>query len=134
MSKPAVFSDKGNWGKINSFFGLAVMAEYRLGGFPLAILFYIVGEYNKIIFSAPLDDYRVPLTFGDLANKGNTNISTIQQAIGVLLEFELIIKVNIPKGRAKTLYLPNAKLLNELTEEHLKHNPNDRVTPPYIPV
>lgn len=127
MSK-SIFSDKGTWGKINSFFGFAVMAKFnRLGGYSLAILSYIVGEYNKRVYSASIEDYKIPLTFDELANKGNTYNSTIQKAIKLLLKHELIKKANNPKGRTQTLYIPNVKLLNELTNEYLKHNPNDKV-------
>ena len=134
MGKP-IFSDKGTWGKVNSFFGLAVMAKYsRVGGFSLAILYYIVGEYNKMVYSASIEDYKIPLTFDDLANKGNTHISTIQKAIKLLLKHELIKKANVPKGRTQTLYIPNVKLLNELTNEYLKYNPNDKTRQQYKPM
>lgn len=133
MSKP-IFSEKGTWGKINSFFGFAVMSKYNLGGFSLAILSYIVGEYNKKVYSASIEDYKIPLTFDDLANKGNTHNSTIQKAIKLLLKHELIKKANNPKGRTQTLYIPNVKLLNELTNEYLKYNPNDKVKTQYKPM
>lgn len=126
MSKP-IFSDKGTWGKVNSFFGLAVMSNFRLGGFSLAILYYIVSEYNKMVYSTSIENYKIPLTFKDLKYKANTNVSTIQKAISLLLECELIKKANNPKGRTQTLYIPNVKLLNELTNEYLKYNPNDKV-------
>ena len=126
MREP-VFSDKGTWGKINSFFGLAVVSDCRLGAFPLAVLYYIVSEYNKIIYSEPTKDCKIPLTFGDLANKGNTNISTMQKAIGALLEEKMIKKVNVPKGRAQTLYIPNVRQLKKLVDDYLERNPNDQV-------
>lgn len=133
MNNP-IFSEKGTWGKVNSFFGFAVMSKYKLGGYSLAILYYIVAEYNKAKFSTSIEEYKISLTFDDLANKENTYISTIQKAIKLLLKHELIKKANSPKGRTQTLYTPNVKLLNELTNEYLKYNPNDKVKTQYKPM
>lgn len=133
MSKP-VFSEKGSWGKVNSFFGLAVVAKCRLGGFPLALLCYIVGEYNKGCYSAPYEDIKIPLTYQDAANKGNTYVSTMQEAIKVLLDEKLIEKANCPKGRAKTLFIPNETLLNKWSDEYIEHNPDDKTQQQYKPM
>lgn len=125
MIKP-IFSDDGSWGKINSFFGFAVNRKYNIGGCPFSALLYIVSEYNKVVYCTAKNDFSVPLSYYDIVKKSKRDINTARQMIKTLLDEDLIKKVRIRKGRSKTLYIPNVKLLKRLVDDYLEDNPEDK--------
>lgn len=119
-----VFDGRGHWGKMNSYFDLAIVSQYKIGGFPLAILHYIVAEYNRIKYSSTSGE--IALSLSDIADKANVGIDTARQAINTLLRESLIVR-ETRKGRVKSRYKPNVELLNNVVDEYLDKNPDDSV-------
>ena len=117
-----VFGDRGHWGKMNSYFDLAIVSQYKIGGFPLAILHYIVAEYNRIKYSGASDE--IALSLGDIADKANVGIDTAKQAINTLLGNSFIVRER-RKGRVKSRYKPNVELINTVLDDYLNYNPRD---------
>ena len=127
MNEAAVFDDNGKWSKLNTYFAITVMGEYKLGGFQLAILLYIVGNYNRNFFSYKAQK-GCKVSYTELANKCNCPTATIKKAIKVLLEEELIIRINSEerKGRKSYCYIPNTANLKSITKRYLQNVSEDK--------
>lgn len=122
MNKP-IFADNGTWGKINSFCAIAIISKHPLGGIQLAILIYMIGEYNKKVFS--YKDASLSFSYSDIATKCNSGTDTVKKAIKKLIDLKLIKRQTINKGRLKCTYTLNEKEINKLLKEHLKYNSED---------
>ena len=122
-----VFNDNGKWSKSNIYFEMAVMSKYKLGGFQLAILSYIVNSYNRAVLSyKPMKGCNV--SYLELARRCNCPEVTAKKAIKVLLDEKLIEQTNRQErqGRKSYCYVPNVKKLNKITDEYLKDIPEDK--------
>ena len=122
----AVFSDVGKWSKRNICFEVAILSKYKLGGFQLALLSYIVGYYDKEKLSYSKGETGVSLSYDEIAGKLNTNKDTARQSIKKLIEMQLILQLNKRKGRAKCKYMPNVTELKKCVSEYLKNNLEDK--------
>lgn len=121
-----IFSDKAKWSKVNSCLCPAIVSKYKLGGFQLAILFYIISEYDRQIYTNGKCD-GVALSYGDVGRKLNVTIDTAKYCLRTLLQEKLIIKkTGDRRGRSKTIFKPNQELLNKLTKGYLQRNTEDK--------
>ena len=100
------------------------MSKYKLGGFQLAILLYIIYEYNRQIYTHE-KNIGVALSYDDICRMLNVQRSTVQQIMKALCDEKLIFK-RTGKGRKKTLYKPNKELLYKLLNEYRKINLTDK--------
>lgn len=119
-----IYTDRAKWSKRVTCLAPAIVSEYKLGGFQLAILDYIISEYNRQIYTLE-KNVGVALSYEDVCRKLNVERDTAKYSMQSLLQKELIIKTGDRKGRAKTTYKPNIELLNKLLDEYLKYNIED---------
>ena len=75
------------------------MSKYKLGGFQLAILLYIIYEYNRQIYTHE-KNIGVALSYDDICRMLNVQRSTVQQIMKALCDEKLIFK-RTGKGRKK---------------------------------
>lgn len=123
----AVFDDNGKWSKANIYFEMAIMSKYKLGGFQLAILSYIVNSYDRLTLCYK-PSKGCSVSYSELAQRCNCPEVTIRKAIKILLDEGLIIRKNEQerKGRKSYCYIPNVEKLKEITNEYLQYNPEDK--------
>ncbi len=126
MSK-AVFNNDGKWSKGNIYFDIAIMSIYKLGGFQLAILSYIVNSYNREVFSYR-EQKACKISYSDLVKRCNCAEKTVRNAIQVLLDEQLIkcINSNTRRGRNSYYYIPNETKINQITNDYLADLPEDK--------
>lgn len=124
----AVLDEKETWCKMNTEFPLIIMGEgkHGLSGYQLAILLYIVGRYNKQC-NTYQGQTECAVSYTDIQKCGGGSTRNAQKAISVLLERKYIIRTNEDerRGRAKSSYKPNAKLLNNIAARYYKSKEND---------
>lgn len=125
MEKP-VFNDNGKWSKGNVYLSMALSSKYRLSGNHLAVLLYIISEYNRKVFSYKTEaETGVSVSYDDLQCYLNSSEKTPKNVIKALLEWKLINCENLKQrdGKAKYQYKPNVKLLNKILNDYLEDFP-----------
>lgn len=122
----AVFCEKGKWSKCNTFLPVAIMGEYKLGGFQLALLLYIIACYDKEILTFHKKDIWVSLSYEDIAHKLNTNKDTAKKTIKRLIELKLVKQIDIRNGRTKSKYIPNEELIRSMMDKYLNDCGDDK--------
>lgn len=119
-----VFFDNGKWCKTNTCLPFAIISMYKLGGFQLAVLLYIINEYNRIVFSCK-PEKGCKVTYDELADMCRCSKVNACKTIKTLLEKELIICTNLKsrKGRASFCYIPNVDEIKLCLEDFYRDTP-----------
>lgn len=127
MNNVTVFNDGLKWSKVNTPLAIAVISEYKLGGIQLAILLYIIDNYNRDVFSYK-QQKGCKVSYTELAHKCSCPTITAKKNIQTLLEKKLIICANSEerKGRKSYCYVPNVEKLNGMLEDYLQAHPEDK--------
>lgn len=132
MSDELCFMDGCSWSVNNTFLLPAIVSKvdadnravYSIGMYGLAVFYYIVSEYNKLV-KLGKPQKAVVFSYSDIQCKLNVKKDTAVSVIKKLLADKLIIRMQKSTGRSKSQYKPNVELINRLMQEYIENNPAD---------